>query len=172
MACVAEGIWQLEHSLHAYASMGRRWHLIPSFESLQNELKLQVDTSALSLDSSCIKVHPDGRRLKKRKTLDRQNTRRPGTPGCEFALPCGRSWSAKAVTAFLAFNSYNVLFKYTLCDRREWHAPVALMLSKGHLNDGPQGRILLRKLDGQFNGLMWPRACRVKSQHQRQVKIL
>ena len=26
------------------------------------------------------------------------------------------------------------------------------MLSKGHLNDGPQGRILLRKLDGQFNG--------------------
>ena len=30
--------------------------------------------------------------------------------------------------------------------------PVALMLSKGHLNDGPQGRILLRKLDGQFNG--------------------
>ena len=50
--------------------------------------------------------------------------------------------------------------------------PVALMLSKGHLNDGPQGRILLRKLDGQFNGLMWPRACRVKSQHQCQVKIL
>ena len=30
--------------------------------------------------------------------------------------------------------------------------PVALMLSRGHLNDGPQGRILLRKLDGQFNG--------------------
>ncbi|MDD3470882.1 MAG: hypothetical protein PHE53_13020 [Thermoguttaceae bacterium] len=29
-------------------------------------------------------------------------------------------------------------------------------MSKGHLNDGPQGRILLRKLDGQFNGLMWP----------------
>ena len=30
--------------------------------------------------------------------------------------------------------------------------PVALMMSKGHLNDSPQGRILLRKLDGQFNG--------------------
>ena len=30
--------------------------------------------------------------------------------------------------------------------------PVALMLSRGHLNDGPKGQILLRKLDGQFNG--------------------
>lgn len=28
--------------------------------------------------------------------------------------------------------------------------PIALMLSEGHLNDGPQGRILLRQLDDRF----------------------
>ncbi|MDD3470640.1 MAG: transposase [Thermoguttaceae bacterium] len=75
-----------------WAENGVLFHL---FEALQNELKLHVDTSALSLDSRCMKVHHGGRRLKKRKTLDRQNTWRPGTPGCEFALPCGWLWSAK-----------------------------------------------------------------------------
>ena len=79
--------------MRRWAENGVLFHL---FEALQNELKLQVDTSALSLDSSCIKVHHDGTgALKKRKTIHRQNTRRPGTPGCEFALPCGRSCPQK-----------------------------------------------------------------------------
>ncbi|MDD3469187.1 MAG: transposase [Thermoguttaceae bacterium] len=52
-----------------WAENGVLFHL---FEALQNELKLHVDTSALSLDSRCMKVHPDGSgALKKRKTLDR-----------------------------------------------------------------------------------------------------
>ncbi|MDD3469893.1 MAG: transposase, partial [Thermoguttaceae bacterium] len=49
------------------AENGLLFHL---FEALQNELKIHVDTSALSLDSSCMKVHPNGSgALKKRKTL-------------------------------------------------------------------------------------------------------
>ncbi|MDD3469854.1 MAG: transposase, partial [Thermoguttaceae bacterium] len=38
--------------MHRWAENGVLFHL---FEALQNELKLHVDTSALSLDSSCIK---------------------------------------------------------------------------------------------------------------------
>ena len=60
--------------MRRWAENGVLFHL---FGALQKELKLQVDTSALSLDSSCIKVHPDGTgALKKRKTIHRQNTRR------------------------------------------------------------------------------------------------
>ncbi|MDD3469735.1 MAG: transposase [Thermoguttaceae bacterium] len=60
--------------MRRWAENGVLFHL---FEALQNELKLHVDTSALSLDSSCIKVYPDGTgALKKRKTIHRQNTRR------------------------------------------------------------------------------------------------
>ena len=96
--------------MRRWAENGVLFHL---FEALQNELNFHVDTSALSLDSSCIKVHPDGTcALKKRKTIHRQNTRRPGTPGYEFALPCGRSWSAKAGTTFLAFASFNIHTTY------------------------------------------------------------
>ena len=66
-----------------WAENGVLFHLL---EALQNELKLHVDTSALSLDSSCIKVHPDGTgALKKRKTIHRQNTRRK-----EYKTPCDR----------------------------------------------------------------------------------
>ena len=55
--------------MRRWAENGVLFHL---FEALQNELKLHVDTSALSLDSRCMKVHPDGSgALKKRKTLDR-----------------------------------------------------------------------------------------------------
>ena len=55
--------------MRRWAENGVLFHL---FEALQNELKLQVDTFALSLDSRCMKVHPDGSgALKKRKTLDR-----------------------------------------------------------------------------------------------------
>ena len=60
--------------MRRWAENGVLFHL---FEALQNELKLHVDTSALSLDSRCIKVHSDGTgALKKRKTIHRQNTRR------------------------------------------------------------------------------------------------
>jgi len=42
----------------------RRWAengvLYRIFEALQSELLIEVDLSVLSLDSSCIKVHPDG----------------------------------------------------------------------------------------------------------------
>ena len=70
-----------------WAKSGVLLHL---FQTLQSELQIKVDTSVLLLDSSCIKVHPDGTgSLKKRKTIHRKNTRRPGTPGGGFALPCG-----------------------------------------------------------------------------------
>ncbi len=42
----------------------RRWTengvIYRIFQALQRELLLNVDVSVLSLDSSCIKVHPDG----------------------------------------------------------------------------------------------------------------
>ena len=40
-----------------WAKSGVLLHL---FQTLQSELQIKVDTSVLSLDSSCIKVHPDG----------------------------------------------------------------------------------------------------------------
>ncbi|MDD3470564.1 MAG: transposase [Thermoguttaceae bacterium] len=48
--------------MRRWAENGVLFHL---FEALQNELKLHVNTSALSLDSRCMKVHHGGRRLKK-----------------------------------------------------------------------------------------------------------
>ncbi|MDD3470144.1 MAG: transposase [Thermoguttaceae bacterium] len=58
----------------------RRWAengvLFDLFEALQKDLNLDIDTSALPLESSCIKVHLGGTGAsKKQKTVKQQNTR-------------------------------------------------------------------------------------------------
>ena len=51
---------RMHYNVYTYMQQAENSVLFHLFEALQNELKLQVDTSALSLDSSCIKVHSYG----------------------------------------------------------------------------------------------------------------
>ena len=69
---------QLAHRLHPDESLGQEWVLDRVFAHLQREQLLRIRLEAVSLDSTIVKVHPDGTGAlkKKRPPSHRQVSRR------------------------------------------------------------------------------------------------
>jgi hypothetical protein len=81
MAGTSQAVWPLAHSLYANESMGENGVLDRVFEQLQWEQIVRIRIEAFSLDSTSVKVHPDGTGAL--KTTDRQPSENPeadGTP--------------------------------------------------------------------------------------------
>jgi len=60
MARAAEALRQLAHDLHAHESLGQAGVLDRLFEELQHQQLVRIKIEAVSLDSTIVKVHPDG----------------------------------------------------------------------------------------------------------------
>ena len=60
MAAAPEGVRKLAHRVHADAPTGGERYVQRIFQALHEEFLVDVDMSVLSLDSTCVKVHPDG----------------------------------------------------------------------------------------------------------------
>ena len=60
MALLAQAVWQLAHNLHAHEPLGQVGVLDRAFEQLQRVQIVQFKLEAVSLDSTGVKVHPDG----------------------------------------------------------------------------------------------------------------
>ena len=60
MARFTEEIWPLAHHLHAHESLDQGGVLDRLFEHLQREQIIRIKIEAVSLDSTIVKVHPDG----------------------------------------------------------------------------------------------------------------
>jgi hypothetical protein len=56
----AQEVWQLAHPLHAHAPLEKGGVLDRMFQELQREQVVRIRIEAVSLDSTGIKVHPDG----------------------------------------------------------------------------------------------------------------
>jgi len=53
-------VWQLAQHLYAHESLGQEGVLDRVFEKLQTEQIVRIKIEAFSLDSTSVKVHPDG----------------------------------------------------------------------------------------------------------------
>ena len=60
MAGVAASIWQLAHGLHPNEPVVEERVLDRVFEYLQREQIVRIKLEAVSMDSTIVKVHPDG----------------------------------------------------------------------------------------------------------------
>ena len=60
MARTAQALRQLAHGLHAHEPLAKAGVLDRLFEELQHQQLIRVRIEAVSLDSTIIKVHPDG----------------------------------------------------------------------------------------------------------------
>ena len=60
---------QLAHDLHAHESLVQEWRLDRIFEQLQHAQIVRIKIEAVSLDSTLIKVHPDGTGALKKTAL-------------------------------------------------------------------------------------------------------
>lgn len=60
MACLAQRIWELEHYLCQIEQVGKKGVPDRVVEALQRERPINVKIEVASLDSTIIKVHPDG----------------------------------------------------------------------------------------------------------------
>jgi hypothetical protein len=56
----AEAFCPVAHDLHAHEPMGKKRRIGPLFEQLQLEQVVPIRIEAFSLDSTLVKVHPDG----------------------------------------------------------------------------------------------------------------
>lgn len=73
----AEALRQLAHALHAHEPVVEKRSVGSVFEKLQREQIVRIRIESLSLDSTSIKVHPDGTgALKKQTAGHRQIVRR------------------------------------------------------------------------------------------------
>ena len=66
MARVAEALWELAHDLHPYESLVQERVLDRVFEHLQRAQLIRIKLEAVSLDSTVVKVHPDGTGARKK----------------------------------------------------------------------------------------------------------
>lgn len=86
MAQTAGIVWKLAHHLHPDARLGKDWGLARVFEALQQEQIIHLRIEAGTLDSTSVKVHPDGTgALKKRSAIHR---RLPGRPYDQDSSGC------------------------------------------------------------------------------------
>jgi len=60
VASAAEAIWQLAYDLYAHKPRAKAGVLDRLFAQLQREQLIRIKIEAVSLDSTIIKVHPDG----------------------------------------------------------------------------------------------------------------
>jgi hypothetical protein len=60
VARVAQVFWKLAYHLHPHESLGKHGVLDRVFAELQQQQIIRVQVEAVSLDSSAVKVHPDG----------------------------------------------------------------------------------------------------------------
>ena len=69
MAQPAEALWQLAHDLHAHESLVESRCLDRLFEESQHQQLVRIRIEAVSLDSTIVKVHPDGTGALKKTAL-------------------------------------------------------------------------------------------------------
>ena len=60
MAGTAASVWQLAHGLHPYESVVEEGSARRVFEYLQRERIVRIKLEGVSMDSTIVKVHPDG----------------------------------------------------------------------------------------------------------------
>jgi len=60
VARASETLWPVAHDLHSHESWAKNGVLDPVFEKLQLEQIVRIKIEAFSLDSTSVKVHPDG----------------------------------------------------------------------------------------------------------------
>ena len=60
MARSAQALWQLAHHLHPDEPLVQERVLDAVFEKLQREQLVRIRVEAVSMDSTIVKVHPDG----------------------------------------------------------------------------------------------------------------
>ena len=81
MARTAQALRQLAHDLHAYEPLDKAGVLDRMFEELQRAQVVRIKIEAVSLDSTSIKVHPDGTgALKKTAHKPSESPEADGTP--------------------------------------------------------------------------------------------
>ena len=81
MARIAQAVRQLAQHLCAHESLGQKGVLDQVFAKLQQEQILRIQIEAFSLDSTSVKVHPDGTgALKKTDPRPSGNRAGDGTP--------------------------------------------------------------------------------------------
>ena len=77
MEGAAEHLWKLAYDLRSHEQMEQERSAQPSVCRIETEGIIQINVEVVCLDSTSVKVHPDGTgALKKRKTDDRKITRR------------------------------------------------------------------------------------------------
>ena len=69
VARAALAIQQLAHRLHAHESLVQKWVLDRVFEELQHAQIVRIKIEAVGLDSTIVKVHPDGTGALKKTAL-------------------------------------------------------------------------------------------------------
>ena len=83
MAGLTAAVRQLAHRLHPDESLGQEWVLDRVFAHLQREQLLRIRLEAVSLDSTIVKVHPDGTgALKKTAPKPSASLAAAGPPSC------------------------------------------------------------------------------------------
>ena len=92
MAWPAQAIRQMAHELHEHEPLGMSGVLDRVFEQLQQAQVVQIKIEAVSLDSTSIKVHPDGTGARK-KTVRRLSAS-PVVDGTRRSIssPRTRAW--------------------------------------------------------------------------------
>ena len=79
MAGVAQPVWQLAHCIHSNEPVVEERVLDRVFEYLQREQIVRIKLEAVSMDSTIVKVHPDGTGALKK--TDRSPSASPGAAG-------------------------------------------------------------------------------------------
>ena len=103
MAGLAGALWELAYDLYAHESLGEDGVLDRVFAALQQRQIIRVRVEVVSLDSTVIKVHPDGTGARKKTgRKPREVSRRlddQDSSGCRGCVHCravfavaGPSW--------------------------------------------------------------------------------
>ena len=92
MARVAQALRQLALGLHAHESLAKAGVLDRLFAELQREQMIRVKLEAVSLDSTIVKVHPDGTGALK-KTAPKRSASRAADGAPKFI------WLPRAIDA-------------------------------------------------------------------------
>ena len=87
MARLAQSLRQLAHHLHAHDRWSKNGVLDRVFEQLQREQIVRIKLEALSLDSTIVKVHPDGTGALKKTDLSRSADPEAAGPPSFIWLP-------------------------------------------------------------------------------------
>ena len=81
VARTAEAFWQLAHYLHPHESLVQGRRVDHVFAQLQREQIVRIKIEAVQLDSTTVKVHPDGTgALKKTDLRPSENPAADGPP--------------------------------------------------------------------------------------------